>query len=541
MLPGVVLAVSSFAEKSRWIATLVVLLFVSRPSRAGDDGRFIATGSMTTERSQHAATLLRDGRVLITGGSEKTAELYDPARGTFVATGSMQVGRSMHSSTLLPDGRVLVAGGWGNASAEIYDPETGRFSRTGDMLEEQAGHAAILLPTGKVLITGGEGALPPFPTPRRAELYDPDTGAFAFAGAYAPTNDQYGVGAPIWPTANLLPDGRVLIVGQNPPQIYDAATDTFTVAGPMINSRYRYGTYWHNSPSLADGSVLVTGGNDDFRCEPFDTAEIYDPSTGLFSAVSNMTGGRNLHTSTLLRDGTILITGGGAGWCGANSSDTAELYQPRIRSFVAAGRMTRSRSGHTATPLGDGTVLIAGGFAYWPRSVTRTAELYRPAYEPTDATAIRISLRTDRSNYVGAENCGNGRVTANATSAGPCEIFKLYDANGGQLVDGDQVYLQSSSGNFITAEEGGGSSCSDCDGAVNANRWVAGAWETFTIRKIGGSGAIASGDRITLQSSAGDYMAAENGGWNGCDCDSVLHANRRVPAAWETFTIEWDR
>ena len=61
----------------------------------------------------------------------RSAELYDPAKGTFVATGSMSVGRAFHSATLLADGRVLIAGGHGAlamSSTEIFDPATGKFS-----------------------------------------------------------------------------------------------------------------------------------------------------------------------------------------------------------------------------------------------------------------------------------------------------------------------------------------------------------------------------------------------------------------------------
>src|SRR6266566_4602973 len=104
---------------------------------------FTATGNLTRERMFHAATLLTNGRVLITGGYGTpgssvwaSAELYDPATGTFTATGNMTTPRYGHTATLLPDGKVLIAGG-GPVSAdfklslhqaELYDPSTGTFS-----------------------------------------------------------------------------------------------------------------------------------------------------------------------------------------------------------------------------------------------------------------------------------------------------------------------------------------------------------------------------------------------------------------------------
>ena len=139
---------------------------------------------MTTARQDQAATLLPDGRVLITGGRRPqgdgttsglaSAELYDPATGTFGATGSMAAGRNGHSATLLQDGRVLVAGGSDGStvltSAELYDPKTGVFVSTGPMAAAHFGAPATLLPDGRVLIVGSSGPSADLPS---AELYRP--------------------------------------------------------------------------------------------------------------------------------------------------------------------------------------------------------------------------------------------------------------------------------------------------------------------------------------------------------------------------------
>jgi hypothetical protein len=104
-------------------------------------GKFSPTGSMTTARVSQTATLLSDGRVLIAGGSDlrfiaggsdipgdslaggslASAELYDPKTGTFSPTGSMITARGGQTATLLSDGRVLIAGG-SDSSAELYQP-----------------------------------------------------------------------------------------------------------------------------------------------------------------------------------------------------------------------------------------------------------------------------------------------------------------------------------------------------------------------------------------------------------------------------------
>src|SRR5262245_16211939 len=97
-------------------------------------------GSMSTARSAPTATLVTNGKVLITGGfasaTYATAETYDPNSRTFISSGGMNDARAGHSATLLPDGKLLVAGGYNGtylASAEIYDPATGNFTPTGRM------------------------------------------------------------------------------------------------------------------------------------------------------------------------------------------------------------------------------------------------------------------------------------------------------------------------------------------------------------------------------------------------------------------------
>jgi hypothetical protein len=132
-------------------------------------GQWGATGSMATSRESHTATLLPNGEVLVAGGIHwinftpirtATAELYDPSTGQWTTTGSMTTARSLHGATLLPSGLVLVAGGQNSgdlASAELYDPSTGSWTATGSMNSRRSGAQATLLQDGRVLMAGGSG------------------------------------------------------------------------------------------------------------------------------------------------------------------------------------------------------------------------------------------------------------------------------------------------------------------------------------------------------------------------------------------------
>ncbi len=246
------------------------------------------------DRVECTVTPLLNGKVLIAGGNPGvveggflypssegsfnghlailvTAELYDPATGRMTLTGAMSGPRVGASTVLLANGKVLMAGGenWIDiprtyASAELYDPSAGRFMSTGQMSEARQYATTVLLKTGQVLVAGGYHLDDKGLATRglvTAEIYDPGLGAFRPTGNMTTVRSMYCMGCK--PAASILQDGRVLIAGG-------------------IN---------------ADGDVLSS-------------AEIYDPSSGMFAATGNMRQRRVSASASLLNDGRVRIDDG---------------------------------------------------------------------------------------------------------------------------------------------------------------------------------------------------------------------------------------
>ncbi len=347
---------------------------------------FCATGSMSTDRVQHTATLLSTGRVLVAGGFSvfvsgtilSNAEIYDPTTGTFGATGNMTVDRHSHAATLLTTGKVLVAGGVDSvnslASAELYDASTGTFSATGSMTTARFHHTATLLPNGKVLVVGGFDGVSNGTfgeTLPSAEIYDPTTGTFAATGSMI--NDR------AFHTATVLPSGLVLVAGGyssntfgavSGAELYDPTSGTFISTGDMTTDRSG-----HMAALLLTGKVLVAGGHSYSAGTNLATVELYDPTTGIFSSTGDMTTNRVFAVTTLLPTGAVLVTGGAKGGLALTS---AELYDPISRTFSTTGNMIMDRIEHTATLLSTGRILVTGGHSDRLATGLASAELYQP-------------------------------------------------------------------------------------------------------------------------------------------------------------------
>ncbi len=258
--------------------------------------------SMSEPRDDHKATLLGDGRVLVTGGDSNTTEFYDPATASWVPGPPMSGLRGGHSSTLLPDGRLLVAGGFTGsgylATAEIYDPVTETWALTTPMINSRNDHSATVLDDGRVLIVGGtsSGTSPG----KLAEIYDPITETWSPAAQLTHRRFNH--------TATLLPTGRVLVIGGNSAvtEIFDPATNIWADGAPTSELRRN-----HTAVTLLNGDILVAGGDGFSINDELATAEIYSPATGLFTLTASMSVVRTRHNAVLLvPDGDVLVAGG---------------------------------------------------------------------------------------------------------------------------------------------------------------------------------------------------------------------------------------
>jgi hypothetical protein len=150
------------------------------------------SGPTNFARGSYTRTLLKSGSELIAGGYIHTevpavknrilvaAELINPTTGSWSETGEMTAARYGHAAVLLQDGRVLVSGGVDGpahalSSAELYDPATGKWAKTGALNIARFNHKATLLRDGKVMISGGHDVHESLST---SELYDPSIGAW---------------------------------------------------------------------------------------------------------------------------------------------------------------------------------------------------------------------------------------------------------------------------------------------------------------------------------------------------------------------------
>jgi hypothetical protein len=204
--------------------------------------------------------------------------------------------------------------------------------------------------------------------------------------------------------SGLVRMSSVLPPAPSPSQIdkpLPSSTDTTALGSGSwsLTGKMKYGRWGETATLLPGGHVLVAGGGGSEDRVESASAELYDPGSGRWTETGSMHAPRGLgHSAALLRDGRVLVAGGDLVALGHPPQSTAELYDPATGAWTETGSMLVARSGHSATLLPDGKVLVAGGTAYngnggWHAS--KKAELYDPATETWSSTGSMGFGRAD--------------------------------------------------------------------------------------------------------------------------------------------------
>lgn len=342
---------------------------------------WLDAGSPFSLRTGYQATLLTDGRVLITGGeiggkASATSELYDPRYGKWFSGPSMIAPRAFHTAILHPGGAVLITGGSADEEfAEVFYPIPFAFALLPPPPSKRMGATATLLLDGRVLVAGGK--TPDGQPNVNAELFDFSSVTWSKAlNTHPPLIDH---------TATRLLNGDVLFTAApGIAQIFHPNTAGFSPAAGSVPMNFLPPK--HRATLLRDGRVLLTGGdgctqnNGDLACSA--QAFVYDAQGASFSELlPGLPMGMAAHSSTLLPSGEVLLAGG------LDDASAAILFDPNLNQFSAAPSIPGLYKAPTATLLPSGDVLlISGEQAQSHRFVSRGGG-YAGSFSPVPSAA----------------------------------------------------------------------------------------------------------------------------------------------------------
>lgn len=325
------------------------------------------------EMQSHTVTLLKNGEVLIVGGHTQNAAKYTylaktyrylPASDTIVEAGTLLQPRADHSATLLADGRVMITSGANDSgmylvATELFDPSkpaTAAWSAGPPMPDARYGGSAILLPSGELLVSGG--AKDNADSLDTVARFDPASGSWKLAATPLKEKRRYHA-------STLLPDGRVLLSGgqRGHPsallflgslELYDPKAGT-SAAVPTSMKRLRA---FHSATLLADGRVLIVGGYCGASVCGDAIDELLDLKTDTIAPLTHPGKFPSTHVAATLKDGRVLIT---ANAMGAEHRVLAFTMSPL--GWETLPDMPHPRDRAEGVTLADGSVLVVGGVA----------------------------------------------------------------------------------------------------------------------------------------------------------------------------------
>lgn len=466
--------------------------------------------TMTYSRALHTATLLRDGRVLIVGGVRcvdpnnvdcffgvQKSELYDFRSETVVATGNAKAFRIGHRASLLLDGRVLISGGCltpkcneaplpvtVNDSLELYDPATGEFSLSAaKMSESRGGHTSTVLPDGRVLLTGGcitaTCVAPPYRS--SVDIYDPETDALEALPPMSRARAEH--------TATLLPSGKVMIVGGRDAsgtvaesELIDPVSKTVTQVPRPFEARAG-----HAAVLMPGGAVLLAAGSSESGLTTLTRSAEYYSESGASLLLPLLKqghfwseqGGVRLLSGKLLMFGgstllTELATGTGSGE-DTPQEQGVDLFDPLAGFgtgvFAYSRRLPTPLGGNTATRLPSGRIALIGGCNVDPATMCK-GEINKQilsygdgmlsgTWRPTiDSSPVQFKIgglaELKGTGFLGRPGGGSGS-TSSSDSAHPVALW--FPDSGGPPVSGELVDWTSTTAKWRvprTSERGSG-------------------------------------------------------------------------------------
>jgi len=285
---------------------------------------------LSAARQSFGVTTLTDGRVLLAGGNTSgsnlggggttAVDIYDPATNRFVAAASMNAGRSLHAQVTLRDGRVAVIGG-AQRTAEIFDPVANTWTvAAGSLPTTLKDMKAFELFDGRVFVAGGQNTATGVTTDA-TWYFDPADGSFtpgpSMAGFnYAPSGVQVGTSDysafDLFPSSHPLHGRYLLFAGgeHQPPSgpdvelhsssIFDAANARFVDMGPMpfVHDDHTESLLWINA--AGNPEILLFGGNRSIGTSRFEfmAASVPEPSTWMLLAAGALLLARRAHART---------------------------------------------------------------------------------------------------------------------------------------------------------------------------------------------------------------------------------------------------
>jgi hypothetical protein len=351
----------------------------------------------------HIASL-SNGKIAVWDGFDaalNSERVWDPATGAFDPVPS---GRNLFCAghLTLPDGRLFIAGGHiaanvGLKDTHIYNPTSRTWFRGTDMARGRWYPTATTLPDGRILVVSGDNITlnaPGMPTPLKngsetlPEIYDVANNTWT----PLPSGQRR---MPLYPFMFVLPDGRVVDAGP------DLQTRTLNVATGQWTSVTSSTVDGHSAVMYRPGKILKSGTWADVdypgilatnRAQTID----FNQANPTWQDTGSMHYGRSYHTLTALPDGTVLATGGMSESDGIDHSKAvfpAEIWNPSTGVWSEMAANQRPREYHSsAILLQDGRVLLAGGGAFATAQNEANAEIFSPPYlfkgaRPTITTA----------------------------------------------------------------------------------------------------------------------------------------------------------